>query len=124
MYKRNITLLDAVTSTTSKEFEVRNAKSLMAVFTRANHSSGSSVFKIEGSIDGTTFFSLPLTVLAANTNTETLKRDLSVTLSANGSEARIIEPIFLSMLTHIKVTVTINTDGNGTVKLAIEDELN
>ena len=124
MLKREITAIDnSSAANPTKVLKIKNARRISALFTRANHSAGSGVFKIQGSIDGSTYIDLPLVALAANTNTQTLQRDLSVTLSANGSEMRVIEEMFISALTHIKVDVTRNTDGNHTVKLVIEDEL-
>ena len=125
MLKRtNITLISLTDSAASTKIQsIKNCKSIIASFKRTNHSSGNHVFKFEGSTDGgTTWFSLPLVKIIANTNAQHLTRVLSITLSSATEEWVAIEPLFLAPLTNIKVTATRTTDGKARVMIALLDE--
>lgn len=114
------TPLDAVTATTTSDaMDVKYAKKITFLFTRSNHSSGSSTFTVEGSIDGSTYVALnKLVTNVTNTNAQTPVRVASVALSANGS-AMVSLDMQYDAYTHIKVTVTEVTDGTHTAKCLI-----
>jgi len=119
--KKLITVLDAVTATTTSSAQVvSGAKKITFFFTRANHSAGSSTFKVSGSIDGTTFVDLnSLIEDLTNTNAQNYTRTATVALSANGTKVAGLD------LTHlgyeaIKVTVTEGVDGTHSCSMLIE----
>jgi len=87
------TFLDAVTATTtSSAISIKYANKVTFLFTRADHSAGSSTFTISGSIDGTTYVTLTkLVTNIANTNAETKTRSASVALAANGSQVASLD---------------------------------
>lgn len=114
------TAIDAATATTTSQvIDVQNAKKIMCQFTRANHSSGSTAFKVEGSVDGTTYDDCMLVKQVANTNAQNYLRQMSVTLSANGTEHWAVDLSYFAFKT-IKVTATETTDGTHTAKVLIE----
>ena len=102
--------------------QVKNAKKITAIFTRAGHASGSGLFEIYGSIDGATFVALPLTEFVANTNSQTLTRELSTSLASSSSVLRAVEELFCGV-NFIYVKYTKTTDGTGTAELMIDDDL-
>ena len=108
---KEVTLLDAVTATTtSNPVNVEGYRRIGFQFKRANHSSGSSAFSVEGTINGTDWTALNLMVSnATNTNAQTRTRVASVSLAANGTALAFIED--LVCLKAIRVTVTETTDG-------------
>ena len=96
------------------------------MFTRADHSSGSSQFEVLGSVDGTTFAAVMLVkTIAADAGTGTAGEDigytraLSTTLSANGSEVWAVDLKYHNYK-QLKVKVTETTDGTHTAKVLIE----
>ena len=115
------TALDAVTvTTTSEEIVIAGAKKVSFMFTRANHSAGSTAFSVEASVDGTTYVAYnKLISNATNTNAQTLTRVASIALASDTS-------VFASMdlendaIYSIKVTATETTDGTHTAKVLIE----
>lgn len=115
------TLLDAVTeTTTSAAINVAGARRITLAFTRANHSSGSTAFTVEGTIDGSTWIALNLIVKnVTNTNAQTLTRVSSVSLSSNTSELVGLDLEGLGLL-EIRVVATETTDGTHTAKALIE----
>ena len=107
---KQIVLLDDVTATTTGgAVNVENAKKFTVVFTRSNHSSGSSAFALQGSVDGVTFVTLAFLRNLATTNAETLARDTSVTLSSDTSVMVFLDEFIGLKL--IRATVTETTDG-------------
>lgn len=115
------TFLDAVTETTTSDaVNVAGAKRVTFVFTRANHSAGSSTFTVEGTLDGVTWETLNLLVTnAANDNTETKARAGSLVLSDNGTELAALDLENFGF-TEIRVAVAEGTDGTHTAKALIE----
>lgn len=115
------TALSAVTATTtSTEIDVSGAEKVSFLFTRANHSAGSSAFSVTGSIDGITYVALNNIVSdVANTNAQTITRVASVTLSSNTSSLASLDMDYMA-LKSIKVTVTETTDGTHTAKVFVE----
>lgn len=113
--------LDAVAVTTVSDlYVVTGAKKISFVFTRANHTVGSSTFSVEGSLDGIVF--VPLNRLVANvsnTNAQTLTRVSSVALAANGSALASLD-LANETLYAIRVTATHVTDGLHTAVGLIE----
>lgn len=109
-----VTLLNAVTATTtSSSVPVAGAKAIVMQYTRANHSSGSSAFTVEGTIDGTTWLNLEQ---LAHDGSKT--RAITVTLSANGSALHSIDLENTSVL-EVRCKVTETTDGTHTAKALI-----
>jgi N-acetyl-beta-hexosaminidase len=118
---RVITALDAVAATTtSEEIVVAGAKKVSFMFTRTNHSSGSSAFSVEVSLDGTTYVAYnKLISNVTNTNAQTLTRVASVSLASNTSTYATMD-LEHDAIYSIKVTATETTDGNHTAKAIIE----
>lgn len=121
------TLLDGVVATTtSSAFPVTNARRLTLLFTRADHSSGSSKFEVLGSVDGTTYEAVCIIQnLAADAGAGTAGEDigytraLSTTLGDNGSETWALDLKHFNY-DSIQVKVTETTDGTHTAKLIME----
>lgn len=111
-----VTLLNAVTATTNgPAIGVRGADRITVEFTRADHSAGSSAFKVQGSIDsGTTWHDLDI---IAHDGSRT--RAQSDTLSANGSAVHDVD-VSTGVFTHIRGVVTETTDGTHTAKAIIK----
>lgn len=114
------TPLNAVTATTtSAAIDVAGAKKVGFIFTRANHSAGSSAFTVEVSYDGSTWVGYnKLITNVTNTNAQDLTRVATVTLSSNTSEIAMMstEDAFV----YIRVKVTETTDGTHTAKCYVE----
>lgn len=105
--------IDAVSATTvGTPIDVRGAKKVVIRCQRANHSSGSTAFSVEGSIDkGITFDAVPVIDYIANANTATLVRTISKTSgTANGVFWLVLEADVLC-LDQIRLTATETTDG-------------
>lgn len=105
------TLLNAVTATTTSDpVNVEGLRRIGFQFKRANHSSGSSAFTVEGTINGTDWTALNLIVSnVTNTNAQTRTRVATVTLSSNTTALAFLED--LVVLKAIRVTATETTDG-------------
>lgn len=116
-----ITALNAVAeTTTSSAINIENAKKVTMLFTRAAHSSGNHVFTVTGSLDGTTFVACnKLVNNAANTNSQTILRTASITLSANGTSLVSLD-LQHDAFKEIKITATETTDGTATAVVLIE----
>lgn len=111
------TPLNAVTeSDTSNPINIGGAKRVTFAFTRADHSSGSSVFKVQGSLDGSTWVDLNLLIdNVTNTNAQTKTRVGSVSLSSDTTKVYALD------LDHfgfplIRVDVVETTDGTHTAE--------
>lgn len=119
--KRLITVLNAVTATTTSSAQnISGAKKVTFFFKRENHSAGSSAFKVSGSIDGTNFVDLnSLIEDLTNTNVQDYTRVTTVTLSADGTKVASLDLTHLC-LESIKVTVTETSDGTHTATMLIE----
>lgn len=121
------TLLDGVVATTTSEaFPVTNARRLTLLFTRADHSSGSSLFEVLGSVDGTTFEAVMMIQnIAADAGAGTAGEDidytraLSTSLAGNGSETWALDLKHFNYK-EIKVKTTETTDGTATCKVLME----
>ena len=105
-----IVLLDDVTATTTGiAHNVEGLSKITVVFTRTNHTSGSSVFSLLGSVDGVTFVTLAMIRNLANAITEGVTRVTTETLSSNTSVI-----VFLDEFVGVKIIrcdVTETTDG-------------
>lgn len=116
-----VTALNAVdATTTSGAIQIQGAKRITWYFQRTNHSSGSSTFSVDVSVDGTNFVDYnKLISNATNTNAQTLTRVASVALASNTASIVSMDlehDTFYSM----KVTATEDTDGNHTAIAIIE----
>jgi len=113
--------LAAVTATTTSDpIPVEEAKKISLMFTRANHSSGSSAFTVTGSVDGDTFIALNNIITdVTNTNAQTKTRVASVSLSSNTSQLVSLDLEHMS-LKAIKVVVTETTDGTHSAFVLVE----
>lgn len=116
-----ITALDAVTATTtSSAVNIEGAKKVTLLFTRANHSSGSTAFTVDCSIDGTTFVATnKLIDNVTNTNAQMPTRVASCSLSSDTSKFYSLD-LEHDTFKEIKVTATETTDGTHTAKVLIE----
>jgi len=120
MYTNLIRAIDGATATTTSDpISVEGAEKVTMLATRSNHSSGSTAFSVTGSIDGTTYFALPLVVQAATTNAQTITRTVAPSLSSNTSAWYSIDMEYLA-LKFIKVTATETTDGTHDVDVLIQ----
>jgi len=106
-----IIALNGVTATTtSGAINIEDAKKVVLVYKRADHSSGSTVFTATVSVDGTNYVTYNKWIVnAANANTEGVTRAGSATLSANGAGFLTMDPD--DSFKYIKVTATETTDG-------------
>lgn len=120
MYTRLIRAIDGATATTtSSAINVEGASKVTMLCTRADHSAGATAFSATGSLDGTTFFALPLVEQAATTNAQTITRTTSKSLSSNTSVWLSVDMEYLA-LKEIKVTATETTDGTHDVDVLIQ----
>lgn len=115
------TLLSGVTATTtSKAISILGAKRITLMLTRANHTSGTSAFKVQVSLDEATFVDLnKLIDNVTNTNAQTLTRVLTKTLSSATSDTVSVD-MDGNIYKEMRVVGTITTDGNATCKVLIE----
>jgi hypothetical protein len=122
--KRLVTALDGVTATTtSSAINIRYAKKVTFVFTRADNAGGTSTFTVSGSIDGTTYVDLnKLVTNVANANTETVVRVASVAIANTNASSIASLDLEYDVFEYIKVTVTETSDGTHTAKVYIETD--
>lgn len=108
------------TTKTSPAIDIRGAKKIELYLLRANHTSGSTVFTVEVSVDGTNFIAYnKLIDNVTNTNAQNKTRVASKTLSSNTAAILALDlenDAFYSM----RVVGTVATDGDATVVAAIE----
>lgn len=116
-------VVDAKTAdyTSSPGTDSAGASKATVVFKRSAHTSGNTVFSVDGSFDGGTTWitGLPLISIAANTNAQTLIRVLSATLSSATSAAYAIDLSHFGW-THLRVVTDVTTDGTNDAWLNIE----
>ena len=114
------TPLNGVTeTTTSSTFDIAGAIRISLAFTRTNHSSGSSAFKVQVSVDGTTFIDFnKLVTNVENTNAQTEIRVTTVSLGSNTTEIATMD-LDKSIYKAMKVVVTETTDGTHTAKMLV-----
>lgn len=119
-YKR-IVLLNAVTATTNSAAAlIQGAKRVTLQFTRANHSSGSSAFKVQVSYDGTNWVDYNMLIdNVTNTNAQTKTRILTKTLSSDTVAicAMDLENFGAQLM---RVVVTETTDGTHSAEAFVE----
>jgi len=115
-----IKVLDDVTATTtSQAVNIEGATKVLLFYKRADHSSGSSAFSAQVSVDGSNYVNYNKWVdNVTNTNSQNPTRVSSKTLSADGVD-------FVTMsrgdgFKYIKVKVTEVTDGTHSAWLYIE----
>jgi hypothetical protein len=120
-----ITALDGVTATTtSNKIFVGGVKRIGLQFRRENHSSGSSTFTVNGSMEPETTTTPTMTALnmmitnTANTNVQDVIRVASVALSSNTDSLVWLDPSIC--LTWLSVTATEVTDGTHTAFVLLE----
>jgi len=102
--------LNAVAATTTSDgFSVENLKELAIQLIAADIDSGNGAFEVHGSLDGTNWVTLAVIDNLATTNSETLTRVTSKTLSSNTSVMVFLDPFVKPKLLRVKVTRT--TDG-------------
>lgn len=116
-----VTALNAVTATsTSNPIPVAGARRVSCAFTRADHSAGSSAFKLQGTLDGETWVDLNMLVEnLTNTNVQDYVRATEITLSANGTTLAALDLAVLGLL-EIRAVVTETTDGTHSAEILIE----
>lgn len=115
------TPINGVTATTTSAAQnIEGAKKVTFMFTRSNHTAGSTAFTVTGSIDGVTYVALnKLIDNVANTNVQDITRVASVTLSANSSKIYSLD-LDHDAFQFIKITATETTDGTHTAKMLVE----
>ena len=115
-----IKVLDDVTATTTAQaVNIEDAKKVVLVCNRADHSSGSSAFTATVSVDGSNYVDYKKWISNANnTNEQAVTRVTTLTLSADGTDFLTMDPDdgFLD----IKVKVTETSDGTHSAWLYIE----
>jgi hypothetical protein len=116
-----IKAIDAVTATTvSEPINIENAEKISLIFTRANHSAGSSAFSVEVSLDGSTYVAFnKLISNATNTNAQTKTRVASVSLASNTSSIVAMD-LENDIFRWMRITATETTDGTHTAKALIQ----
>lgn len=116
-----IKAIDAVTATTvSEPINIENAEKISLVFTRANHSAGSSAFSVEVSLDGITYVAFnKLITNVTNTNAQTKTRVASVSLASNTSSIVAMD-LENDIFRWMRITATETTDGTHTAKALIQ----
>lgn len=121
---KQVTALDGVTATTeSSAIDVKYAKKITFMFTRADNAGGSSTFTVTGSIDGTNYADLnKLISNVTNTNSQTLTRIASVAISNTNATSTASLDLQHDLFKYIKVTVTEVADGTHTAKMFIETD--
>jgi hypothetical protein len=119
-YSEVITVLDGVTATTtSAAVNLEDAKKVVLVCKRADHSSGSSAFTAQVSVDGTNYVDYEKWISNANnTNVQGLTRVTTLTLSDDGVDFLTMDPD--DGFKDIKVKVTETTDGTHSAWLFIQ----
>ncbi len=116
-----IKAIDAVTATTvSDPINIENAEKISLIFTRANHSAGSTAFSVEVSLDGSTYVAFnKLISNATNTNAQTKTRVASVSLASNTSSIVAMD-LENDIFRWMRITATETTDGTHTAKALIQ----
>lgn len=120
-YQQKIVALDAVTATTTSEIiPCKGAKKITIVFTRSAHGSGSTAFTVPISVDDTTYADCAVLISnVANTNSQTLTRVASATISSNASTVVAVDMDHFCF-SSLKVTATETTDGAHSATVYIE----
>lgn len=125
---RVFTPINAVTATTTTtDIVIAGAKKITWVFTRADHTSGNTVYSVDVSLDGTTYIDFNMLVqnLARDAGIGNTGVDIgttavaSVTLSSNTSETFSMDLEHGSYFS-MSVTATETTDGTHTATCLIE----
>lgn len=113
--------IDAVTATTvSEPINIENAEKISLIFTRSNHSAGSSAFSVEVSLDGTTYVAFnKLITNVTNTNAQTKTRVASVSLASDTSSVVAMD-LENDIFRWMRITATETTDGTHTAKALIQ----
>lgn len=119
-----VVALNAVTATTTSEpINIENARRVSLLFTRANHSAGSSAFSVTVSLDGETYVAYnKLIDNVTNTNAQTLTRVASASLASDTSKVYALD-LENDVFRWLKVTVTETTDGTHTAKVMIDRDV-
>ena len=103
-------IVDATETTTSAPFSLENAEKVSFVFQRSDHSSGSSAFKLQISVDGTNWIDYAELIPNINNSpVEQLSRVTTVTISDDNTAAASKSMADTYPLGRIVVTET--TDG-------------
>ena len=113
--------LDALTASgLSSEYNVAGADSISLWIKRSAHSSGSSTFTVEGTLDGTNWVVLNFLLShVVNDNTETLTRVAAVALA---SDTNVLVGVDIEKLPLLKVRVRVVevTDGTHNALLMVK----
>lgn len=118
---QTVVALNAVTATTTSQvIPCKGAKKITLLFTRANHSSGSTAFTVPVSIDDTTYVDCAMLIdNLANSNSQDVTRVASKTLNADGSAILAID-LSVFAFSSLKVTATETTDGTHSATVYLE----
>jgi hypothetical protein len=122
MKSRFVTALDAVTATTtSSAIDIKYAKRVTLMLTRADDNTGVSTFTVTGSLDNVTFIDLNLITNAATTNAQTITRAASVAITNENASVLAALDLEFGGYKYIKVKVTETTNGTHSAVLVIEE---
>lgn len=117
-----VLFVDEVASKVSDVVSLEGAKRVTLLFTRTDHTAGSSVFSVEVSLDGITFITFnKLIDNVANTNAQTLTRVASSSLASATSKYYSMD-LQHDYFKFMRVSGTVVTDGKVTAKSYIEYE--
>jgi len=120
---RLVTALSGSTATEeSSAIDVKYAKKVTLLCTRAANAGGTSTFSATGSIDGTTYVALFLITNAATTNAQTVTRAASVAIANDNASILAALDLENGGYHYIKVKNTETTDGTASITLLIEEE--
>ncbi len=116
-----VKLITGATATTvSEPVNIENAEKITLIFTRENHSAGSTAFSVEVSLDGVTYVAFNKMISnATNTNAQTKTRVASVSLASNTSSVVAMD-LENDIYRWMRVTATETTDGTHTAKALIQ----
>jgi len=116
-----VKLITAATATTvSDPVNIENAEKITLIFTRENHSAGSTAFSVEVSLDGVTYVAFSKMISnVTNTNAQTKTRVASVSLASNTSSVVAMD-LENDIYRWMRVTATETTDGTHTAKALIQ----
>lgn len=113
-------LTGVTATTTSQAVNVENAKKVIFMFKREDHSAGKTVFSVTVSPDGTNFITYnKLIDNVVNSNSQQLTRVASYdTGAANATKFYTLSPG--DCFKEVKVTATETTDGTHTAKVIVQ----
>lgn len=119
-----LNIVDAITAvtttTTSEPISIAGAKRISMMLTRANHTSGSTTWTVEISMDGTTWDEYNMLIdHVTNTNVQDVVRTNQKVQGGNATEFMLVDTEYLAAR-YMRLKATVATDGTATGVVAIE----